>query len=107
MKQQDDFLKKVTSKLDNLAQHHQAKPIIMNHVLENIQDKKTSRFGLWKMSGFAMAAALAGLIILPNSSELTPKAESQAIVSPKLSPQMVEDLEMLMVFGEDKVQHGS
>lgn len=106
---QDDFLKKVTSRLDGLAQKHQAKPIIMNNVLEHIQDKKTSRFGLWKMSSFAMAAALAGLVILPNSSELTPKPESQAIVSPspKLSPQMVEDLEMLMVLGEDKVPHGS
>ncbi|MGM7369211.1 hypothetical protein ACOI3T_02810, partial [Acinetobacter baumannii] len=28
-------------------------------------------------------------------------------VNPKISPQMVEDLEMLMVLGEDKVQHGS
>ena len=107
MKQQDDFLKKVTSKLDNLAQQHQAKPMIMNHVLKHIQDKKTSRFGLFKMSGFAMAAALVGLIILPNSSELTPKPKNQVVISPKLSPQMVEDLEMLMVFGEEKVPHGS
>ena len=105
---QDDFLKKVTSKLDGLAQHHQTKPLIMNNVLEHIQDKKTSRFGLLKMSSFAIAAAITGFVIFPNSTELTPKAESQAIISPspKLSPQMVEDLEMLMVLGEDKVPHG-
>jgi hypothetical protein len=104
---QDDFLKQMTSKLDDLAQHHQAKPIIMNHVLEHIQDKKTSRFSLWKMSGFALAAALAGLVILPNSSKLVTEPQEHVIISPKLSPQMVEDLEMLSLFGEDNVQHGS
>ena len=30
---QDDFLKQVSSKLDGLAQHHQNKPAVMNHVL--------------------------------------------------------------------------
>jgi hypothetical protein len=35
------------------------------------------------------------------------KPQNQVVVTPKLSPQMVEDLEMLMVLGEDKVPHGS
>lgn len=35
----DDFTKKVTSKLDTLATHHKAKPVVMNHVLETIQDR--------------------------------------------------------------------
>lgn len=104
---QDDFLKQVTSKLDGLAYRHQDKAQVMNHVLDHIEDKKTSRFGLWKMSGFAMAAALAGLIILPNSLDVTSQPHNQTVVSPKLSPQMVEDLEMLMVFGEDTPAHGS
>lgn len=103
----DDFLKKVTSKLDGLAQHHQGKPQVMNHVLEHIQDKKTSRFALWKMSSFALAAALAGLVVLPSSIEITTQPQNQTVVSPKLSPQMVEDLEMLMVLGEDNASHGS
>ena len=46
---QDDFLKQVTSKLDGLAQHHKAKPVVMNHVIEEIQARETSRYGLWKM----------------------------------------------------------
>ncbi|MCO8053234.1 hypothetical protein [Acinetobacter towneri] len=104
---QDDFLKQVTSKLDGLARHHQDKAAVMNHVLDNIQDKKTSRYGLWKMSGFALAAAIAGLVVLPNSMEMTTQPQNQAVSVPKLSPQMVEDLEMLMVLGEDKVPHGS
>ncbi|NNG82163.1 MULTISPECIES: hypothetical protein [Acinetobacter Taxon 24D] len=104
---QDDFLKQVTSKLDGLAQHHKDKPVVMNHVIEEIQDRDTSRYGLWKMSGFALAAAIAGFVVFPNSIEMADKPQNQVVVTPKLSPQMVEDLEMLMVLGEDKVPHGS
>ena len=104
---QDDFLKQVTSKLDGLAQHHKAKPVVMHHVIEEIQDRETARYGLWKMSGFALAAAIAGFVVLPNSMEMTTQPQNQAVSVPKLSPQMVEDLEMLMVLGEDKVPHGS
>ncbi|MGS0705944.1 hypothetical protein ACVBEE_05205 [Acinetobacter sp. ANC 3781] len=104
---QDDYLKKVTSKLDGLAQHHKDKAVVMNHVIEEIQDRDTSRYGLWKMSGFALAAAIAGFVVFPNSIEIAEKPQNQVVVTPKLSPQMVEDLEMLMVLGEDKVPHGS
>ena len=104
---QDDFLKQVTSKLDALAQHHKDKPVVMNQVIEEIQARETSRYGLWKMSGFALAAAIAGFVVLPNSMEMTTQPQNQAVSVPKLSPQMVEDLEMLMVLGEDKVPHGS
>lgn len=104
---QDDFLKQVSSKLDGLAQHHQNKPAVMNHVLEKIQDKKLSRYGFFKMSGYALAAAITGFVIIPNALDLSAQPENQVIVNPKLSPQMVEDLEMLMVMGEDKAPHDS
>ena len=103
----DDFLKQVTSKLDGLAQHHNNKPVVMQHVLDDIQDQKSSRYGLWKMSGFALAAAIAGFVVLPNSVTLDEKPPNQVVSTPKLSPQMVEDLEMLLVLGEDTVPHGS
>ena len=104
---QDDFLKQVTSKLDGLAQQHKAKPVVMNHVLDHIQQQKSSRFVYFKMTGFALAAAIAGIVVLPNSFDMSEKPQNQVVVTPKLSPQMVEDLEMLMVLGEDKVPHGS
>ncbi|TCB66802.1 hypothetical protein [Acinetobacter sp. ANC 4178] len=104
---QDDFLKQVSSKLDGLAQQHKAKPVVMNHVLDHIQQQKSSRFVYFKMTGFALAAAIAGIVVLPNSIDLSEKPQNQVVVTPKLSPQMVEDLEMLMVLGEDKVPHGS
>jgi hypothetical protein len=64
-------------------------------------------YGLWKMSGFALAAAIAGFVVLPNSVTLDEKPHNQVVSTPKLSPQMVEDLEMLLVLGEDTVPHGS
>ncbi|MCO8041908.1 hypothetical protein OC498_03730 [Acinetobacter bohemicus] len=103
---EDDFLKQVTSKLDGLAQHHKDKPVVMHHVLDEIQESKHSRFAFLKMSGFALAAAIAGVIVLPNIATQH-EPQTQTVSVPKLSPQMLEDLEMLMVLGEDKVPHGS
>ena len=104
----DEFTKQVTSKLDQLAkeQHHN-KMLVMNHVLDTVQKKPTSYYSIWKMTGFALAAAITGIVVLPNSIDLADKPQNQVIVTPKLSPQMVEDMEMLMAFGEDRVPHGS
>lgn len=104
----DEFTKQVTSKLDQLAreQHHN-KMLVMNHVLDSVQKKHTSFYSIWKMTGFAFAAAIMGIVVLPSSLQLTDKSQNQVIVNPKLSPQMVEDMEMLMVLGEGKVPHGS
>ena len=81
--------------------------VLFHFTSVEIQDRETSRYGLWKMSGFALAAAIAGFVVFPNSIEMAAKPQNQVVVTPKLSPQMVEDLEMLMVLGEDKVPHGS
>ena len=104
----DEFTKQVTSKLDQLAkeQHHN-KMLVMNHVLDTVQKKPTSYYSIWKMTGFALAAAITGIVVLPNSIDLADKPQNQVIVNPKISPQMVEDMEMLMAFGEDRVPHGS
>jgi hypothetical protein len=105
----DDFAKELTNKLDQLALNHRNKAVVMENVLEEIHAKPfMSRFSSWKMTGFALAAAITGFVVLPNAIELKNKPDQQqVIVSPKLSPQMVEDLEMLSVFGEENVAHGS
>ena len=59
------------------------------------------------MSGFALVATITGFVILPNAVTLNETPQTQVVSVPKLSPQMVEDLEMLMVLGEDKAPHGS
>lgn len=105
----DDFTKQVTAKLDELARHHRNKAVVMNNVLDRIQDQPTSRFGNWKMTGFALAAAITGFVVVPNAFDVSNEAHApqQVVISPKLSPQMMEDLDMLSVFGEDKNSHGS
>lgn len=54
---QDDFLKQVTSKLDGLAQQHKHKPVVMHHVLEEIQDSKHSRFAFLKNVRFCLGSS--------------------------------------------------
>lgn len=105
----EDRLKPLTSKLDQLAEQHKNKNQVMNQVLDSIQTPEASRYGFWRTSGFAIAAAIAGFIILPSSTVFEDQAQTQAqaVATAKLSPQMMEDLEMLMVLGEDKLQHGS
>ena len=104
----DEFTKQVTSKLDQLArEQHPNKMLVMNHVLDSVQKRPTSFYSIWKMTGFAFAAAIMGVVVLPSALQLTDKPQNQVIVNPKLSPQMVEDMEMLMVLGEGKVPHGS
>lgn len=108
MNNNDDFTKQVTSKLDGLAQNHRNKAVVMNNVLEQIHHKAPSRYNSWKMTGFALAAAITGFVVLPNAFDTHDKPHTQqVVVSPKLSPQMMEDLEMLSVFGEDNSSHGS
>lgn len=104
----NDFEKHIITKLDQLARQHPDKPLVMDHVLDHIQHKKWSKHSAWKMTGFAVAAAVMGIFVLPHSLDVNPKDyEQQTIASPKLSPQMVEDLEMLSVFAEDQATHGS
>lgn len=104
----NDNLKSIRNQLNTLAdQQKMAKAVVMQNVLNEIQDQKSSRYSMWRMSGFALAAAITGFIILPNSAVFDAQPETQVVVTPKLSPQMIEDLEMLLVLGEDKVPHGS
>lgn len=105
---QDDNLKSIRNQLNKLADQQKiAKAVVMQNVLNDIQEQKSSRYTMWRMSGFALAAAITGFVVLPNSAVFDAQPETQVIVTPKLSPQMMEDLEMLLVLGEDKVPHGS
>ena len=83
------------------------KPQVIANVLDTIKREPRSFYHIWKMSGFALAAAITGFVILPASFDTSDQSQNQVMASPKLSPQMVEDLEMLSVLGEDKVPHGS
>ena len=46
-------------------------------------------------------------MVLPSAVDVSDQNTNQVLVNPKLSPQMMEDLEMLSVLGEDASAHGS
>lgn len=91
---QDDFNRQITQKLNQLAYRHPAKQRLMEQVA--LKTKATK----WKLMSYAIAAAITGFMVLPNLVQ----HQTNPTVA-KLSPQMVEDLEMVRVFGEDT--HGS
>ncbi len=55
----------------------------MNNVLEDIHQHETSRYGFWKMSGFALAAAIAGFVVLPNATILDDETTKSSDFNPK------------------------
>ncbi|MEB3753480.1 hypothetical protein [Acinetobacter sp. MD2(2019)] len=110
MNKNDDFADQITQQLEKLAQSHEQKKIVMQNVLEHVQAQRQRRQNMWKMTSFALAATLAGFLVVPNVFTHNKPQSQQMIINTtggKLSPQMVEDLEMVMVFGEDKNTHGS
>ena len=111
MKKNDDFAKKIVYKLENVAQEHKNKDLVINQVLDQVRHERHRQHNIWKMTSFALAATLAAFLIVPNVFHLESKQQPQQTIvntnNSKLSPQMMEDLEMVMVFGEDKNSHGS
>ncbi|GAB3045607.1 hypothetical protein GCM10027155_08660 [Acinetobacter apis] len=104
-----NFTKDITQKLDTLAKAHKNTPLVMDYVLTEVYKPKRSYYV--KAMGFAIAAAIAGIIALPHALNFKNEEHNNAqiaVTNPsKLSPQMVEDLEMVMVLGEDSHSHGS
>lgn len=103
--QHDDLNKKIVEALEHKAKNHSKKHAVMENVFQKIEEKHHHRFNRWGIAGFALAAAITGVTILP-SNVIQKNAETTANVStPKLTPQLADDLEMLLVLGEDT--HGS
>lgn len=104
----DQFNQDVGKKLDQLAQQHRNKNTVMRNVMTRIEKPAPVRFGFWKLTGYALAAAIMGVVVIPSALEINPYPyPQQTQSSPKLSPQMIEDLEMLAIFAEDHTTRGS
>lgn len=104
----DQFNQDISKKLEQLAQQHGHKARVMQNVMSRIKKSPSPRLGLWKLTGYAMAAAIMGVVVIPSALEITPNSyPQQTQLSPKLSPQMIEDLEMLAIFAEDHTTRGS
>lgn len=109
MKHKDEkFAKDLAQKLEIIAKSHQNTPVVMDYVLNKVYKPKKNYY--MKAMGFAIAAAIASIVVLPHAFNLKNDDHNAqiSVTNPtKLSPQMVEDLEMVMVLGEDSRTHGS
>lgn len=100
MNSHDEFTQQMIAKLNQAARQHPDQQDVERYVLAEIAPRKAHRTRTWAMGGMALAAAITGITIIPSLVP-NPHAEQmkQATISPKLSPQMIEDLEMLSLLG--------
>ena len=100
MQNKDKFTQDILATLYNRAKA-MPRHIVIDNVFQRIEEKRHQKYNRWGV-GLAFAAAITGLSILPTSlvTESTPK-DQNTLTTPKLSPQLADDLEMLLVLGED------
>lgn len=103
----DDFEQKIVSALNKKAeQQAQFKYAVIDNVFDRIDQQRHERFNRWGLAGFALAAAITGVAVVPSSFFDNTNDQQATITSTKLSPQLADDLDMLLVLGED-VTHDS
>lgn len=101
-----DFENKILSALNEKAEQHQLKHKVIDEVFSQIEYKHHQKHNRWAV-GFALAAAITGISIVPSSIfSHSSEQNNITVANPKLSPQLADDLDMLLVLGEDSV-HGS
>ncbi len=108
MNKQDEFTQQIIQTLNQHAKQHPAQQQVLEHVMYAIKPVKKHPVRTWTMGGLAMAAAISGLSIVPSFLP-NPHQEklNQVVAAPKLSPQMIEDLEMLSLLGSESKNYGS
>lgn len=106
--QHNDLNNKVIDALNDKAKTHVKRHVVINNVFEKLEQKRHHHFNRWGFAGVALVAAVTGFAILPNNvlTEPVPSNTNFAVTTTKLTPQLADDLEMLLVLGEDAT-HGS
>lgn len=109
MSQHEEFTRNIVQKLEQAAQQHPEQELVLSYVMQAIKPRRVViKQRTWAMSGFALAAAISGIALLPNLISQQPNAQPNQIAeSAKMSPQMIEDLEMLSLFGVESDKYGS
>lgn len=102
--EKDDLLKKqiISTLNEKVAQQH-ASQLIIRSVFASIEQRRHQKYNRWGI-GLAFAAAITGISIIPSG--IDQKQTEIMVNTPKLTPQLADDLEMLLVLGED-IKHGS
>lgn len=98
----DKFTQKLISSLESQSQRqdHRAMTDQVMQKIAQRRHQRANRVGV----GLALAAALGSLSIIPGLSSHSTSPEQLATI--KISPQLADDLDMLMVLGEAHT-HGS
>ena len=99
--QDDDLNKKIVKALEDKAQNHSKKHLVIDQVFHKIEEQKHHRFNRWGIAGFALAAAITGISIFPTHVIDQQHEPALTMSTAKLTPQLADDLEMLLVLGED------
>ncbi len=104
----EEFTQKIVRKLEQGAKQHLDTELVLNHVMQAIKPRQAANRRTWVMGGFALAAAITGIGLLPNLLSQQPSIQpNQVAESAKMSPQMIEDLEMLSLLGMENSKYGS
>lgn len=104
----DEFTQKIVRSLEQGAKQHPDQEVVLKHVMQAIRPVQTANRRNWVMGGFALAAAITGIGLLPTLVSQQPDLQPNQIAeSAKMSPQMIEDLEMLSLLGMENSKYGS
>ena len=108
MSRHDEFTRKIVHKLELGAQQHPDQDLVLTHVMQAIKPRPAVKQRTWAMGGFALAAAITGIGLMPSLLSFQPSIQpNQLADSAKMSPQMIEDLEMLSLLGMESDKYGS
>lgn len=108
MDRHDEFTRQIVHALNQQAKQHPSRQLVIDHVMVAVQPVKKHRLRTWSMTGLALAAAISGISIVPNFFANTHQEKlNEVVAAPKLSPQMIEDLEMLSLLGSENQKYGS
>ena len=104
----DEFTQKIVHTLEQGAKQHPDQGLVLTHVMQAIRPRHAVNRRTWAISGFALAAAITGIGLAPSLLSQQPNIQPNQIAeSAKMSPQMIEDLEMLSLLGMESNKYGS
>lgn len=108
-KEQNRLQQKIIATLNQQADNHRRRAELQAKVFARLeQPQRHSVLNRWGVAGLALAAALTGLSVIPDGAFNRQEEQPQMTTGTpsKLTPQLADDLEMLLVLGEDSSRGG-
>jgi hypothetical protein len=100
MNPHDEFTRDIVKALNQIAQQHPHQVDIARQVeLAMLQPQRKFHSRKWAFGGLALAAALTGFTVAPHLIQIWHQDQVNQATAPKLSPQMMDDMEMLSLLG--------